>query len=71
MVSESNINVNVKKLGFQYLETVSPTNHSSGIWVLWNLMNIKAQLLPKEDGMAHILVTESSKTKTRYCFFGL
>ena len=40
MVSEQTTRKIIVQLGFDHFDFVSPHNHSGGIWVLWNNVNI-------------------------------
>jgi len=56
MVSEQTTRKLIAKLGFEHFDFVSPQNHSSGIWVLWNNANIHANILLKENRVIHCLL---------------
>ena len=56
MISEQTTRKLIAKLGFEHFDFVSPHNHSGGIWVLWNNVNIHANVLLKEDRAIHMLV---------------
>jgi len=58
MVSEQTTRKLIAKLGFEHFDFVSPHNHSGGIWVLWNNVNIHANVLLKEDRAIHMLVLD-------------
>ena len=63
MVSEENTQRLISRLGFHYHAFSNPINHSGGIWVLWNDINIRANVLLNEDRAIHMLVFEFSTQK--------
>jgi len=63
MVSEEHTNRLISRLGFQKHDFINPINHSGGIWVLWNEMNIRANVLLKDNRAIHMLVFEYSSQK--------
>ena len=58
MVSEQTTRKIIAQLGFDHFDFVSPHNHSGGIWVLWNNVNIHANILLKENRAIHMLVMD-------------
>ena len=56
MASEETTQKILPLLGFDHYDHTLPVNHSGGIWVLWNKMNIMANVLLKEDRAIHMLV---------------
>jgi len=58
MASDQTTRKIIAKLGFEHFDFVSPQNHSGGIWVLWNNVNIHADVLLKENRAIHMLVMD-------------
>jgi len=63
MISEETTKRIIPHLEFQCYDFSPPINHSGGIWVLWNKMNVMANVLLKEDRAIHMLVFENSTQK--------
>jgi len=63
MVSEANTKRIIHTLGFGNFDHMLPINHMGGIWVLWNNVNIMANVLLKEHRAIHMLVFYNSIQK--------
>ena len=63
MVSEANTKRIIHTLGFENFDYMFSVNHMGGIWVLWNNINIMANVLLKEHRAIHMLVFYNSIQK--------
>jgi len=48
----------IKKLGFKYFLLAEARGFSGGIWLMWNRMDIKVQLIKTNFHFLHVQVTE-------------
>jgi len=63
MVNECNASRIVPSLGYQYYDTIPPTNHAGGTWLLWNTENVEVNIITKESKALYCLVHEKSTSK--------
>jgi len=63
MVNEHNADLIIKTLGFSHYERIPTDNHCSGIWCLWNSINVDVTIIAKESRAIHCHVIHNVNNK--------
>ena len=63
LTNDSNSHNIIRRMGFRQFDYVPPSNHSGGLWVLWNNERLHAAVLSKEPRAIHLLVHDPNCNK--------
>ena len=60
LTNDSNSYNIIRRMGFRQFDFVPPSNHSGGLWALWNNDRVHAAVLSKEPRAIHLLIHDPS-----------